>query len=132
MKITWVQQRQHHRVQESARERMLSLALILTFLSSPKDKFFVLKKEVSFGVFTTSSSSFFYFVNSSFAVLSTAQFFTTVTHRQIILLSIPNTVQTMGVLDTKNFRRLGRSTGSGGGRKKAYAAVNDIDISRIE
>ena len=29
----------------------------------------------------------------------------------------------------KNFRRLGRSTGSGGGRKKAYAAVNDIHIS---
>ena len=27
LKITWVQQRQHHRVQESARERMLNLAL---------------------------------------------------------------------------------------------------------
>ena len=27
MKITWVRQRQHHRVQERARERMLSLAL---------------------------------------------------------------------------------------------------------
>ena len=33
---------------------------------------------------------------------------------------------------TKNFRRLGRSTGRGGGRKKGYAAVNDIDISRVE
>ena len=30
-------------------------------------------------------------------------------------------------MDTiKNFRSLGRSMGSGGGRKKAYAAVNDI------
>ena len=33
---------------------------------------------------------------------------------------------------SKNFRRLGLSTGSSGGRKKAYAAVNDIDISCIE
>ena len=27
LKIAWVQQRQHHKAQESARERMLSLAL---------------------------------------------------------------------------------------------------------
>ena len=33
---------------------------------------------------------------------------------------------------TNNFRRLGRSTYSGGSRKKAYAAVNDIDISCIK
>ena len=32
LKITWVRQRQHHRVQERARERMLSLALSLTLL----------------------------------------------------------------------------------------------------
>ena len=33
LKITWVQHRQHHRAQKSARERMLSFPLIVNFHS---------------------------------------------------------------------------------------------------
>ena len=36
LKITWVQQRQHHKAQESARERMLSLALIIKLSKKSK------------------------------------------------------------------------------------------------
>ena len=36
LKITWEQQRQDHRAQESARERMLSLLLRISLRSQPK------------------------------------------------------------------------------------------------